>query len=270
MPRTTKNTATPTLPKISTRPTAGEKHSSDSVISVTSLINEEDLSSDGKIMFKLLSEKLDSIIVELKQRDIKIENLEKENRELKAKLHKTESRLDSLEANERLNNVVLSGRSLSTVKADLPSQGVIGLLRGRMQYELAPENILSVYRLGARTPAQAEDSRKIMLKLRDQQQKIDLLAACRRVKPTDMYANDDLTPIRSNILFNLRHAKRRSDGKIVSCGSIDGKVYAYIKPSSPMARNQRMFINDVEKLEELCTRHLGISITELPMGLSSN
>ena len=91
-----------------------------------------------------------------------------------------------------------------------------------------------------------------------------------RAKPTDLYANDDLTPSRANILFNLRHAKRHSNGKIVSCGSIDGKVFAYIRSSSPMVKHHRMFINDEAKLEELCTQHLDIPITELPMGMVDN
>lgn len=268
MPRVTKNSSTPILPKIPSRHTTGD-HSSGST-SEHSSTQEEGFSNDGKIMYNLLSDKLDAIIAELKQRDVKIENLERENEKLRIKLQKTESRLDTLETNERCSNIVLSGKILSTVTADVTSQGIIDLFRSKLQYELAAENIISVYRLGARSGTQAGDNRRIMLKLRDRYQKADLQTACRRAKPTDLYANDDLTPSRANILFNLRHAKRRSNGKIVSCGSIDGRVFAYIRSSSPMAKHQRMFINDEAKLEELCTQHLGIPITELPMGTVDN
>ena len=110
MPRTTKNTSTPVLPKISARHTAGE-HPAGGTADERISTQDEGFSNDGKIMYNLLSDKLDAIIAEIKQRDVKIESLERENEKLK--LQKTESRLDILETNERCSNIVLSGKTLS-------------------------------------------------------------------------------------------------------------------------------------------------------------
>ena len=107
-----------------------------------------------------------------------------------------------------------------------------------------------------------------MPKLLDVTTKRDILLACRTVRPSDLYTNDDLTPLRANLLFLLRRAKSRANGKIVTCGSSNGNVYAFIKPPGELARNQKTYIKSMERLESLCDRELGISLRELTEDVS--
>ena len=175
------------------------------------------LSGEGKIIFNLLSKKLDSIINEIREKDEKISHLETENRELKNKIQKIEQRQDDLETQTRANNIVLSGDAVSSVKTDIPAQGVIELLSEKLQYSLSPENIIIAFRIGTKLNSQSGDNRRFMIKLCDPGLKNDILTACRRAKPSGLVANDDLPPVRANILYILRQAKRRSNGMIVSC-----------------------------------------------------
>lgn len=242
MPRLTKNSSTPSSPK---------------------LPSDDCLSGEGKKIFQLLSEKLDSILNSLKERDDKLQQLELENKDLKSELQKVNNRLDDIESHSRCNNIVLSGSEVSSLTADIPVHGVIELLKRKLQYNLSSESILTAYRLGSKSSNQSRDSRRLMVKFRDQGVKEDVMAACRRVKPANLYANDDLTPVRANILYILRQAKRKSHNKIVACGSMKGRIYVFIKPTNPSARNQKVYLNDMQKLEEFCIRELGVTLAEL-------
>ena len=128
---------------------------------------------------------------------------------------------------------------------------------------MSPHNVLSVYRTGPKNASQSPDNRKLMVKLRDREIKKDIMSAFCTVKPAQLYANDDLTPHRAKLLYLLRVAKRKYANKITACGSVDCKVYAYLKPPNPLAKSQRVYINNMRKLEELCIRELNTSLALL-------
>ena len=257
------NSSTPVVPPLSSgRPMGGKPSSAGEKCTTSANRYPDGLSSEGRIIFEMLSEKLDSIAQELRLRDEKMERLVKENEDLRAKLFKIERQQDEQEAYYRRNNVILSGDALASVTADIPAQGVIELLRSKIQYDLPLDNIISAYRLGARSSVQTGDRRMFMVKLCEGR-KNDIQAACRKVKPSGLYANDDLTPTRAKVLFLLRQAKKKSNGKVVSCGSIGGRVYAYVQPPDASSRSQRLFFNDVDKLESFCVRELGISVKNM-------
>ena len=267
MVRGSKNSSsTPVLPRLSSKLSTGRQPSpSAEKSSAADDRYPAGLSSEGRIIFEMLSEKLDSIARELRVRDEKMEGLMRENEELKAKLLRIERQQDDQDAQYRRNNLILSGSALASVTADVPAQGVIELLRNKIQYDLPRDNIISAYSLGVRPPVQSEDNRMLMVKLREGQ-KDDIQAACRKVIPSGLYANDDLTPTRAKVLSLLRHAKRKSNGKIVSCGSIGGRVYAYVPPPNVSSKSQRIFLNDIGKLRSFCERELGISIEDISSG----
>ena len=102
-----------------------------------------------------------------------------------------------------------------------------------------------------------------MIKFRDKGDRDDVMTASKRTKPANLYANEDLTPQRSGILFALRHIRNKSNGKIAACGSFDGRVYAYIGPPSRTGRSQRVFIDSMPKLDKLCLRELGVAYSEI-------
>ena len=71
------------------------------------------------------------------------------------------------------------------------------------------------------------------------------------------------TPHRAKLLYLLGVAKRKYGGKIAACGSMDGNLFIYLKPPNPSAKNQRLFINSMRKLEELCVKELNTTLSTL-------
>ena len=107
-----------------------------------------------------------------------------------------------------------------------------------------------------------------MLKLHDDGIKRDIQSACRSVKPSDIYANDDLTPLCANQLYLPRRAKRKANSKIVACGSSNGNIYAFIKCPKESAGSQKVYIKSMDRLESLCYLELGIPLRELREGVT--
>ena len=109
-----------------------------------------------------------------------------------------------------------------------------------------------------------------MVKFRDVDVKKSMFSACRVAKPIDLYANDDLTPLKTSIIYGLRQARKRFPQIVDGCGSRDGKVYVFTKPPNPTARNQNIFVNTMQRMEELCTRSFYIPAEEIMIRSSKN
>ena len=142
-------------------------------------------------------------------------------------------------------------------------QPIIDMLKSSLNYVLPEKSLLAVFRLGAKPASQTSDTRSVLLKLTDSDIKRDVLSSCRTIKPMNLFSNDDLTPMKSTILYALRQCKKRFPLKVAGCGSRDSRVFVYLKPPNPSARNQRMFIDNLFKLDEFCTREFNTSSSEL-------
>ena len=101
-----------------------------------------------------------------------------------------------------------------------------------------------------------------MVEVRARQAKTDVIQACRTMKPTNLYVNDDLIPVRSKILFALRQLKKSRTERISYCGSIDGRIYIWLKPLNTSAPNQKVFINTIDKYIKLCNDELRVNPNE--------
>ena len=257
-PKPKSKSSTPLLPSTtrsgSSRPAATEQLD----VSQTSTDGQNGLSEEGRVIFSMLMEKLDAIVDELKTKNERLDKVEQENVTLRTKISKMEERIDLLENRDRCNNLVLSGSALTSLTDGNLVHSTVDLLKQAIQYELNSDRITSAFRLGPRPASQVADGRKLMIRFRDKGDRDDVLFACKRRKPSNLYANEDLTPHRANILFALRHIKRKSNGKIVACGSLTGRVYAFLMPPNQSARPQRVYIDNMEKLNELCQRELGV------------
>ena len=110
--------------------------------------------------------------------------------------------------------------------------------------------------------SQASDTRNIIAIFCRRDTKLDLLSACRRVKPKNLFIIENLTPIRNSCLYGLRQAKKIFPSIVAGCGSTEGKVYAWVKPPNPntnMVRNTKVMINSVgtvRKFDDFCSKVL--------------
>ena len=101
-----------------------------------------------------------------------------------------------------------------------------------------------------------------MLQLRGKADKKLIIDSFRSNRPPGLYANENLTQQRSSILYAVRQAKKKFPDKLLFCGSTEGRVFTWLRAESPNSRNIKLFVNDMEKLEELCMNHLKVSSAE--------
>lgn len=252
MPRNTKNSSAPVMPE-----------SRDDAIT-EERIAESGLSEEGKKILSLLSEKLDAIVCKMDARDVKLAVLKDDNEKMKARISGLEERIESLESSNRRNNLVLSGSELVKVSSEVgPKQAVAELLKAKLKYELPLSDILSAHRLGAKPSSQSPDRRNMLVRLVDREVKRDILMACKKVKPPNLFVNDDLTPVGNSIQYALRQAKKKFPTKVSGSGSHDGRVFAFVSSPNSSNGNVKIFFNTIPKLDEFFNRELGVSYGEL-------
>ena len=197
----------------------------------------DDLSKEGKILLSILSKKLDEISDRLDRREELLVKLEQENLGLKKRVSSMEDRIQLLENQNRRENLILSGRELLKLPSD-PNigQAVTDLLRRTLHVEIPHASMAKAHRIGVKPHTQGPDARSVLVKFTNSVIRNDILASCRRAKPTDLFANEDLTATNATILFALRQAKRKFRNKVTGCGSIDGRTFLYLKPPNESER----------------------------------
>lgn len=231
-------------------------------LGVTELTEDDDpsgLSAESKLIYSLLSSKLEKIMDRLEMKDEKIEKLEIENATLRKNLSKLEDRVDNIESRERCCDVILSGNSVPNEKlGENLKQICIDLLRTNLKHVASTDAIVSAYRLGTSSPMRNHGSRNILVKFGERGLKVDLISACRRVQPDGLYIRENLTPAKSSILYSLRQVKRKSD-RIEYCGSQDGRVFVWLKPTDGQGRNNKVYINNTDTFGRFCSDELDLN-----------
>ena len=188
----------------------------------------------------------------------------RENTILKQDMCRMEERVENLEMQERRNDVIISGAALPSRRVgETMSQVVIDMLKQNMNYNLPKDNVLNAYRMGGKPNHQMAKNGTILVKLCSDSCKKDLILACKSNKPTNLYINDSLTPLRSEILYILRRAKKRVPNKISTCGSVGGRVYVWTKAPVSTNKDSRTYINSKQHLSDFCSKNLNMSLDEL-------
>ena len=136
---------------------------------------------------------------------------------------------------------------------------VARVLRAKVNKHIPPNKIITI---SAKQLIQKNKRRNIMVKLLNQEVKIDLIQSCRSVKPTGLYVRENLTPTRSSIHYILRQVKKRT-GRIDYCGTMNGKVFIWMKPREGVqGNNRKIFISNMFTLRRLCNEELGVDPAE--------
>lgn len=221
-------------------------------------VNPEDLSEDGKIIVTLLTQQLDMLRSEFKEqmqdKDKVIKNMKIEINTLKVQLLKIEDRMDEDMSGERRNTIVFSGADIPIVAAGENCGDIIrNIAKTTLRIILNPSDIVMTRRLGKKPVDETRiDRRSISVQLARGDLKGDILSACRDIKP-NFYVNESLTPVRSTILYVLRKVKKKHPGIVDGCNSIDGRIFAWVKPSdSSSQRNKKVLVNSHLQLTKFC------------------
>lgn len=242
-----------------------------SLISTTVPVREKSNSANFSLKEKFdhLSVKLDEIIKRLDAKDKLINDLQTENTSLRRDVKRLEERLDNIENFDRRNDIILSGSEIPTGSSGEDTlQAAIVTLKNKVNYTISNDRIAAAFRLGKKLDTQASDKRSILIKLHDNGVKHDIMKSFKTTRPQGLFANENLIPTRSKILYLLRVAKRKCPNKIAYCGSQDGKVYVLMTPPNPTARKQKVMVNSLATFELLYDKEFGLDSSELAQHFS--
>ena len=195
----------------------------------------------------------------INERDIKIVILEGEVKVLKDKVKKIEGYADDSDAYIRRETVILAGPA---IPASNPHENCAELVRNivknELKYNLSPNDISTVHRLGPKPTSQAPDKRSIIVKFCRRDTKRDLMIASKnQTKPVSLYVNESLTPPRRTIFNTLRQIKRLHPELVCGVSSFEGRVFAYTKSPNSSAsatptRDRRHLVNNYDMLVDFC------------------
>lgn len=226
-----------------------------------------DISDESRKIVELLSSKLEGAVSELKAilelKDSKINKLESELASMKREWQDLREKVEDIENFQRRDSLVISGEGIpAAAPAERTTEVVRAVVRSHLKVELGDGDVLEAYRTGLRG-TQDPGRGQIVVKLRHHSLREDLVRTSKTVRPANVFINENLTPMRSKILYTLRQAKRRFPDKINGCGSRNGQVYAWIKPPNPSAKNMKVLINSINRLEEFCVKTLNVQSCQL-------
>ena len=248
---------------------APSKKNAKSVVNIENLpFDISKLSEESKVIVSILmytvNQSQEMFAKANEEKDNVIKCLSEKVNKLELKLAIIDNKLDEKESTERLNDIVISGQNVLPGKqGENTKTVVIDMLRDKLHLNINPNDIGISHRIGKRN-VNAPDLRSILVKLSTNEAKQNIMNACKTAKPERIFINENLSPARNSIMYVLRKAKKDFPDIVSGCNSMDGNVYAWIKPpngNAPGARASRMQINDYKKLSNFCTEVINSSVS---------
>ena len=199
--------------------------------------------------------------MQLKTQDVKINSLQDTVNRLTSKLSKLEKKCEDEDAYKRRDVIVISGSKVPpSNQGENCAELVTSLIKSDLKIELLPTDVSTAHRLGKVKPG-TEDRRSIIVKLCRRDNKRNIMDACRKIKPTNLYVSEHLTPMRNTIMFGLRMMKKREGSRVVGCSSYNGNVSAWVKP--PNAVNAlKIDVDSRDTLEHVSVTFAGAPLTQ--------
>lgn len=143
-------------------------------------------------------------------------DLQTENKELQVRMDTMESKVEFLERQLKKNNIIYFG--IDEANEETPNQleqKALDVMSDKMQVNIKSDDIANVYRIGKRN---GRFPRPVFIALANYKKKAEIIANRSKLRGTDIFVNDDLTPKQRETRKNLQqHARRlREEGKRVS------------------------------------------------------
>ena len=200
----------------------------------------------------------------VKLKDEKLSELEERTVSLERKVQSLESELDSTNAYERRDTLVMSGNIPEFSVGENSKALVRDILRDKARLNVDIHDLSVAHRIGQKPKNQAADKRNLIFKLCRRDLKFDILNACQQQRP-DIYVNESLTSTRSNVMYILRKAREKHRDKISHCRTFDGKVTVFMNTpkSGPTEKKRKLVINTRDSLERFLREELKTTIEVL-------
>ena len=227
-----------------------------------SRINIDKLSEESRALYMLITAKLEAAMRDLEDKlvakEARVDQLELQVRDARKQNAELSERIDELEMRERASTLILSGNNIPLVAAQENVSNVVGeIFKSKLKIEMRAGDMIGAFRVGKKPATQKADKRSIIVKFKQREMRDDILRSAKNVKPDGLFINENLTPVRSDILYRLRQSKRLHPDKVDGCGSVGGRVYVWLKcEGSP---NTKLYVNSLSKLDEILVERVGMS-----------
>ena len=221
-------------------------------------VNGVELSADAQIIISYIQDEFSKFRTEfmedLKRKDQQVQSLTSEVGVLKKKVEKLENLLDESDAYERRDTLIFSGPAVPAVSRDENCSKIVQeLVKNELRCIIGENDISVAHRLGRQPASQGPDTRSIIAKFIRRDTKRDIfMASKKQTRPSRVFANESLTPVRRTIFKTLRVIKQAHPNIVTGCSTFEGRVYAYTKPDTAAARDKRHLISNHEMLETFC------------------
>lgn len=159
---------------------------------------------------------------------VKIEKLERENVSLQKKVN-------DLEADSRVNTVMLSGPSLNNINDHLAPRQLldqsIAKIKQTYNYNLKKTDVANCRRIRGKN----RDDKRVLITFNNAFVKSDLISSVikkDKKNGVNLNVNEYLSFHNANLLYNLRELRKTNKAKIYSCFTRYGRVYYKLQKDS--------------------------------------
>lgn len=220
--------------KINRSPIKNKKQEEEKMDKILSILQKlsgdiEDMKEEQKEntkQYKLLNEKIEKISEENARIKKENENIERENKEIKEEMRKLIGKVEVLDKDRRLNNIIVQGIEIDTSDGKIIKEAMENLIKKHVKVDV---EIYSAHKLGKAT---------CLVKMNNNQDKTKVMQnknRLRNLKEQKVYINHDLTEdemsMQKTIRERAQEEKRR--GKQTKTGygkiEIDGVLWKWNK-----------------------------------------
>ena len=240
---------------------------SDDLDNIDSSIDLELLSEDGKILISIMKNEFkksrEEFALMMASKTSEIADLKAKVLSLEDELTKVKDNVDSAEAYERRDTIVLSGSSVPTAHQGENCMATAqSLIKEKFRVEVSAADISCSHRIGVRPINQEPDKRSIIVKFCRREVKTNVLLTGRKAKVPGLFVNESLTPARNSIYRTLRTIKRSAPQLVKGCSTFDGNLFVYTAPANPnSARDMKHKINTHARLVQFCEDYIKKPLT---------
>ena len=149
------------------------------------------LKESGTTLIRKVEERIAAVMEEFEKRlaakDSRITTMKEEIATLRKKVLDLEEKIDDNEAYERRGTVIFSGTDIPTAQeAEVTVKVMTTLVKDKIGIVMKKDDISVAHRLGPKRNTQGLDKRSIVVKLCRRDTKLDLMKACKDVKPKNI------------------------------------------------------------------------------------
>ena len=200
----------------------------DLILKIKVAITEELMKKIDEIK-ESVDAKLDKVLQNLNKtlqdKEERIQKLETEVASCKRTLSEQEVKLTNVEQAEVADQLIITQRGLTqSASSATDKERILSSFRSELRLNVSPNDITWTKRMG-KINTSGTDNRPILFKVPDKEKRVEILNACKTVKP-NFYVNEDLCYSRRLLMKTLRDIRKVDKDKLQVLFVKNGVIHA--------------------------------------------